>query len=299
MKRKPSPHVRVRYSAPSGSRKVCSAKCLDRVPRCSGGEEGHAFSAHDVSRQQGAPGAVASQDSRESALVDFHNNMHAQSALGSRALLLNSRVRFHHLWFGSEVQPFPVTTFKIFAVGAMLKAGGYRSGPNFLSRAKEQHVVLGFLWTDELRLAVQKTSSSITRGIGRPRPSQPVDLSAGIPWLPGSNSHPVGGELLIIEGGFFCTREIELSLALRQHISVDLDILRVTWHLPSSKTDPRASGKIPSRFWTMCESPGNPRHLCPCFRTSKVWCIETNTPRDVSVSTRAHLSGPDSSADIR
>ena len=90
-----------------------------------------------------------------------------------------------------------------------------------------------------------------------PRQSQPLDLAAvwkaDIPWLPDSNSYPVGSKLLIIAGGFFCTREMELSLALRQHISFDLDILRVTWHLPFSKTDPRALGKF--RSWDcVCEN---------------------------------------------
>ena len=208
---------------------------------------------HTTSRgnKAAASGAAGSQDSRDSALQDLRHDMHAQSAIGSRASLLSSWLRFHHLWFGLEVQPFPLTTFKIYAVGAMLKAGGYRSAPNFLSRAKEEHVVLGFVWTDELRLAIRKTSASVTRGIGPPRQSQPLDLAAvwkaGIPWLPESASYPVRGKFLIIAGGFFCTREIELSLALRQHVSFSADIQRVTWHLPCSKTDPRALGKF--RSW--------------------------------------------------
>ena len=58
---------------------------------------------------------------------------------------------------------------------------------------------------------------------------------------------------MIIAGSFFCTREIELSLALRQHISFDVDIPGVTWHLPCSKTDPRALGKY--RSWDcVCEN---------------------------------------------
>ena len=272
MKRKqPSPLVRVRYSAAplassgssvqsSNSRKnhsdlqsalvVCPAVLAER-------KDTPSLRTTSRGSRVAASGAVATQVSRETALADLHNDMNSQSALGSPASLLSSWVRFHQLWFGPEVHPFPLTTFQIYAVGAMLKAGGYRSAPNFLSRAKEEHVVLGFPWSDELRLAARKTSSSITRGIGRPRQSKPLDLAAvwraDIPWRPESNSLPVGGKLLIIAGSFFCTREIELSLALRQYISFDVNIPRVTWHLPCSKTDPRALGKY--RSWDcVCEN---------------------------------------------
>ena len=160
MKRKqPSPLVRGRYSAAplassgssvqsSNSRKnhidlqsasvVCPAVLAER-------KDTPSLRTTSRGSRVAASGAVATQVSRETGLADLHNDMNAQSALGSRASLLSSWVRFHQLWFGPEMHPFPLTTFKIYAVGAMLKAGGYRSAPNFLSRAKEEHVVLGFL----------------------------------------------------------------------------------------------------------------------------------------------------------
>ena len=63
------------------------------------------------------------------------------------------------------------------AVKAMLKAGGYRSPAYYLSRAKEEHIVRGFAWDDQLALAVRKTTASITRGMGPGRQSSPLDLS--------------------------------------------------------------------------------------------------------------------------
>ena len=208
---------------------------------------------HPTSRgaKKCASSVTDSLTSRDLALHDLHQDTNAHSASGPRASTFSKWVSFHHLWFGEQVPPFPLTTFKIYAIGAMFKAGGYWSGSNYLSRAKEEHVSRGFLWTDELRLAVRKTTSSITRGIGPSRQSLPLDLSSvwneGPPWLSDTEGVPVGGKYLIIAGRFFCTREIVLSLALRRHISFDTDSKRVTWESSCSKTDPSAIGKF--RSW--------------------------------------------------
>ena len=127
-------------------------------------------------------------------------------------------------------------TFKIYAVGAMLKAGGYRSGSNYLGTCS---------------VASNGQMNSVSPFVKRPqaspgalarRDSLPFDLSSvwneGPPWLSESEGASVGGKYLIIACGFFCTREMELSLALRRHISIDDESKRVTWNLPCSKTDP-------------------------------------------------------------
>ena len=56
-----------------------------------------------------------------------------------------------------------------------------------------------------------------------------------------------GGKPLPVACVFFCTREIELSLALRCHLSVNPVAKPVSWNLPCSKTDPQALGK--TRTW--------------------------------------------------
>ena len=259
MKRKqPSSLVRVRYSAvPPGPRDSHDESSSNREAGISPqvaaiacpavmGARKDSPALHTTSRGNKAAvsGAAGSQDSRDYALQDLRHDMHAQSALGSPASLLSSWLRFHHLWSGSEVQPLLLTTFKIYAVGAMLKAGGYRSAPNFLSRAKEEHVVLGFVCTDELRLAIRKTSS-------RHRSSSSIAAVGSRSGLEGR--YPLASRVCFLSRWrqildhcvcLFCTREIELSLALRQHVSFSTDIQRVTWHLPCSKTDPRAKGKF-------------------------------------------------------
>ena len=114
----------------------------------------------------------------------------------------------------NEIPPFPLTVLKLHAVGAMLKAGGYRSPANYFSRAKEEHVVQGFQWSDALHLAVRKATMSITRGIGPARQSAPINVvdvwNLDMPWERPAACMPLGGKLLLVAGAFFCTREIEL-----------------------------------------------------------------------------------------
>ena len=123
---------------------------------------------------------------------------------------------------------------------AMLKAGGYRSPAYQLSRAKEEHIVRGFAWDDQLALAVRKTTASITRGMGPGRQSSPLDLSGAVacsrdlPWF------PVGKDL-IVDGSFFSVQETKLSLALRQHVTID-EPRRVSSLFPYSKTDAKVLG---------------------------------------------------------
>ena len=180
MKRKTmSPLVRVRYSVPGGDvpvetqpavtvsarqalpvpsgmpRSLASRKDAPALKPTSRGETGKAMEA---TRSAGA---------KDRALSELRKDMNAQSAAAPRDSLLKTWCQFHVAWFGQqalgeEISPFPLTVMKICAVGAMLKSGGYRSAANYLSRAKEEHIVRGHLWTDELALAVRKTSSSIT-----------------------------------------------------------------------------------------------------------------------------------------
>ena len=189
-------------------------------------------------------------------MLALQKDMNAQSAVASRESLLKTWLQFHQTWCGqgrgfTDVDPFPLTVLKIYAVGSLLKAGGYRSPANYMSRAEEEHVVRGCGWDDQLALAVRKTTTSITRGMGPGRQSSPLDLSrvwcCDIPWRSEIPGCPLGGKDLIVAGSFFCVREIELSLALRQHVVFDEHQSRVSWLLPSSKTDPKALGK--TRSW--------------------------------------------------
>lgn len=56
----------------------------------------------------------------------------------------------------------PLTADKIAVVGAAFKSRGYRSFANYLSKVKEQRVVLGGEWTDELQLESRRVVRSVT-----------------------------------------------------------------------------------------------------------------------------------------
>ena len=172
-------------------------------------------------------------------MMVLQKDMNAQSAVASRESLLKTWLHFHRTWFGqgfssSNVDPFPSTVLKIYAVGSLLKAGGHRSAAIYTSPAKEELVMRGYNWDDQLALAVRKTTTSITRGMGPGRQSSPLDLSmvwsCDIPWR-GDFPGCLGGKGLIVAGSF-CVREIELSSALRQHVVVDELQLRVRWLRP-------------------------------------------------------------------
>jgi len=157
----------------------------------------------------------------------------------------------------------------IFAVVAMLKAGGYRSPKAYTSRAKDRHVELGFRWDDELARAVRKVVRSATRGLGPSRQSQalPFDELHKLPLdsEPYVSHGPIGPRNLLIVGSLFCTREIEVSLALKRHVTFDTLRSAVSWCLPCDKTDPTAVGK--TRTWgCLCrdqEQPPEPTDICP------------------------------------
>ena len=130
----------------------------------------------------------------------------------------------------------------------------------------------GHPWSEQLQLSVRKATASVTRGIGPARQSAPLDLASvwacDIPWRQDSPDLPLGGKFLVVACSFFCTREIEASLALRQHVSIDSSRNLVSWNLPCSKTDPSAVGKV--RTWErVCGPVGNK----PCaFHALKVHC---------------------------
>ena len=195
--------------------------------------------------------AGSSAEARASALADLEKDFVAASSARPRCSLLNTALAFHRQWFGADVPLLPLTPPKLFALGAMLKAGGYRSAGNYFSRIKEEHTSAGHLWTDQLSWAQRRAIVSVTRGMGPARQSAPLQLDIvaelGLGHAPVIPGGPVGPGRLIIAGSFFCTREIELSLALRENVFVNKSTRQASWALPCSKNDQEALGK--ARSW--------------------------------------------------
>lgn len=150
-------------------------------------------------------------------------------------------------------EPFPLTEDGIEIVAALLTAAGYRSVPNYLSRAKEEHVRLGAEWTRSLDDTVRLASRVAHRGIWPARKSAPLDLPAledvDLVTECFTPNGPVGPLDMVIAGSFFLTREIELSLAMSSHVDIkgSGNGLTASWNLAVSKTNPRGDHCI--RVW--------------------------------------------------
>ena len=68
------------------------------------------------------------------------------------------------------------TAAEVGAVGAMFKAGMYRSFPNYVSAARGSHIDLEYKWTEALDRAVRKATRCVTRGIGPSRQNATLDI---------------------------------------------------------------------------------------------------------------------------
>ncbi|CAK9106255.1 Uncharacterized protein SCF082_LOCUS49493 [Durusdinium trenchii] len=139
--------------------------------------------------------------------------------------------------------PFRLDPTMIYTVMGALKVGGYRSAQLYLDAAKQCHISLGLAWDSQLQQAYRAAVRSCQRGIGHAKQASglPLDKVADLPrWeqlVPGGPSQPVTATLLT---SWWLLREIEASRARRKHISLNEDEQKVTWRLPSSKTDQAA-----------------------------------------------------------
>ena len=208
--------------------------------------------------------AARTSESKREALGELHRDMYARTSTGPREALLATWEKFHVMWYGREVPAFPLTENKLLHVTALFKAGGYRSYKNYLSRAKDFHVMSGYPWTDLLQRVAQKCSRSAQRGLAGPSRSEPFDLLSTVKAVEDSQG-PIcdGGPRhiapLIVCATFFMLREIEASGI--QVVDVTFDERAVTISLPVSKVDWRAKGT--RRTWQcICDSyPVCPFHV--------------------------------------
>ena len=245
-------------------------------------------SRHALPSRQGAPPvaptrrgskglaiATASDPDRfRDACVAYERDKDARGVQAARSSYLNTWSELHAAYFAaladsSGVAPdvFPLAPASVDGVATLLKAGRYRACEEYMAKAKDEHIALGWPWTDLLTRAQRRAVRSVTRGIGPAKQAGALDLPAlqrvelnTEPIVPGG---PMGPGRLVAAGSFFMLREVEAALAMRQHLTFDSDRLEVTWLLPCTKTDPRALGR--HRTWgCVCKNsdfaePG----LCP------------------------------------
>ena len=245
------------------------------------GASGDAQALCKARRKKAPPQNTTSRGSRKRAL-DTAANDHAmntamatyieewKSAGDTSDSYFNTWSAFHRAhWDGLRRPAYPVvplTPIFVHVVGALLKIGGYRSTKNYLNAAKERHLDTGTPWSSLLDHAGRRFVNSTQRGIGPPRQSEPLNftllLMCVFGWAPLVAGGPVNTIAVLVLFTMFLLREVEGSLALRAHVTVNTGDETITWSLPSSKTDPQAHGC--TRSWgCTCIDPSSPTRECP------------------------------------
>ena len=174
---------------------------------------------------------------------------YTRSAAASNASLLKTWERFHFQAFRHEhpqVPLLPLTVRCLVMIGALFKAGGYRSYPNYVSIIRGLHVEAGYDWGLLLQHTSAWVTRSVLRGIGPARQSCCFDL-ARLLELPRSQSPlvaagPCNPYHMAILSVMFLLREVEASTSRVSSWKLSAVSMEITWRLPSSKSDHLALG---------------------------------------------------------
>ena len=150
--------------------------------------------------------------------------------------------------------PLPLTRESLFAVGALLKAAGYRSASQYFSVARQKHSEAGHEWTPELQEARAQSLRSINRGIGPATPK--LDLCLENARSDFSQQVGQAFETLrcapderisfpsqaCVTASWFMLRGIELANVQGRDVTFRKANREVSLSLPVSKTDPEGRG---------------------------------------------------------
>ena len=143
----------------------------------------------------------------------------------------------------------------------MLIRGGYRSIPNFISAAKDEHT-RGFEWHAPLAREQRRAGLAGKRGRGPSHQSAelPVDAAFGTPVvLQEVDGLPLRFMDFIVFASFFVLREVECTLTLAVNVTVDRASQHVSVLLPVSMTDVEAL-TCTRRWGCVCVG----RYQAPC-----------------------------------
>ena len=195
--------------------------------------------------------------------------------------LITLRIRLQ--WWQSraaarKLAPWPFDPAKIALAAALLRKGGYRSAPAYLSACKREHVRLGHPWSEAHDLEMRDCMRAVTRGLGPARQAEPFDLKAVGEIDEESNlllplaTHPALPKQAVVFASWWLLREIELASIMVSQITLSGRVVQLdagdfdvegstcgtaTVDLPVSKADVRALGK---RRTLRCACPSA---LCP------------------------------------
>ena len=188
-----------------------------------------------------------SESWREEAVARLELDMLANSSRNSVESKLKLFREFHEAWFGEVPFWIPVTPSSVIAVGAMLKAGNYSSGANYISAARVHSRDKGHPEHPLLAHTVRKVVISIERGVGQQKQTSALPLDrfeelpdGDEPWAKGG---PVGTADALTTGSWWLMRELEMASLNVADVVINVQLLRVELRLSCSKNDSKAIGK--------------------------------------------------------
>ena len=120
---------------------------------------------------RGAPPVLVSEACRREALENLDRGFYAASSI---AAVQARRRTIRTLLAPWGLSPAPVTASVLKALGASLKAGGYRSYDSVMSQLKVDAERDGESWTPQLRRLYTDVCRSCRRGLGPPRQALPL-----------------------------------------------------------------------------------------------------------------------------
>ena len=212
---------------------------------------------------------LASVEVQQAALTELRRDVFSSSHAPVVESKLKTVQKALALW---QLDLLPPSVVVIEALAASLKWGGYRSASSYLSVYKGYVERSGFSFGAPESRAMADAIRSCERGMGGPVKAMalPFDRLHELPGLraPWAAGGPASPRNMMVAGAWFLTREIELSTARAQAVTIDTSCRppRVHWHLPVSKADPKALGT--SRVHG-CSCPASgPSASCP---THALW----------------------------
>ena len=193
---------------------------------------------------------------------------------GTGLITLNLRIQWWRARTAARnLQPWPLTPPLVALAAALLRRGGYRSAPAYLSAMRREHIRLGYEWSDALDLEQRDCIRAVLRGIGPAKQAAPFDLKAigavqaqAVLGLSAPGFPELAKEAIIF-ASWWLLREIELAATTLAQITITMPDESELDHqdqrgcaevnLPASKADTQALGKRRS-LRCSCPSP-----LCP------------------------------------
>ena len=169
----------------------------------------------------------------------------------------------------------PITRESLFAVGALLKAGGYRSSAQYVSVAKQKHREAGFTWGPELDEARAQCLRSINRGLGPATPKLDLRIEnaddrfasllqqAYLELKVSFEDRLQFAAQACITACWFMLRGIELANVQARDVVFNRQARTVKLQLPVSKTDTEAKG-----CYRVHKCICDPRHEAGCSNTT-------------------------------